>query len=67
MQRNRTWPIFVRDQKERSICLAQERWDHALDHPGMYEGLLDQVLETLRKGNRRQDSYDPAKFKYICY
>ena len=64
MQRNRTWPIFVQDQRERVIYLTHERWEHALDHPGMHEGLLDQVLETIRKGKRRQDPYSPAKFKY---
>lgn len=64
MQHNRTWPIFVRDRSGRVIYLTQERWGHALDHPGMHEGLLDQVLETLRKSKRRQDSYDPAKFRY---
>ncbi len=31
----------------------------------MAEGLLDQVLETLRKGKRTQDPYDSTKFKYI--
>jgi hypothetical protein len=31
----------------------------------MDEVLLDQVLETLRKGKRKQGGYDPAKFKYI--
>lgn len=58
------WPIFVQDQKGRAIYLTRERWEHALDHPGMHEGLLDQVVETLRQGKRRQDPYDPTKFKY---
>jgi len=44
--------------------LTQERWEHALDHAGMHEGLLVQVLETFRKRERSQDPYDPAKFKY---
>ena len=30
----------------------------------MEEGQLEQVLETLRTGNRKQDAYAPAKFKY---
>ncbi len=64
MQHSRTWPIFVRDRKGYAIYLTLERWEHALDHPGMHEGLLDQVLETLRKGRRKQDHYDPTKFKY---
>ena len=30
----------------------------------MHDGLLDQVLETIRKGKRRQDPYDPIKSRY---
>lgn len=55
-----TWPIYVQDRKENKIYLTEERWEHALDHPGMHEDLL----ETLRKGERKQDIYDSAKFKY---
>ena len=58
------WPIFVEDRGGRRIYLTQERWEHALNHPGMHEGLLDDLLETLRKGERKRDTYDPAKFKY---
>ena len=61
---NFSWPIYVQDHKINSIYLTQERWEHALDHPGMHEGLLDDVLETLRKGERKQDVYDQSKFKY---
>lgn len=64
MQHDQEWPIFVRDRKRYIIYLTRERWEHALDHPGMHEELLDQVLETIRKGKRRQDPYDPAKFTY---
>jgi len=63
-QYDREWPIFVQDRRERTIYLTQERWEHALDHPGMHDGLLDHVLETVRKGRRSQDPYDPTKFKY---
>lgn len=31
----------------------------------MHEDLLESVLSTLRKGRRKQDAYDPAKYKYI--
>jgi hypothetical protein len=30
----------------------------------MHEGLLDALFETLRKAGRKQDRYDPAKYKY---
>ena len=63
-QHSRAWPIFVQDREGHQIYLTQERWEHALDHPGMHEGLLESVLETLQQGRRKQDPYDPAKFKY---
>jgi len=59
-----SWPIFVQDRGGRKVYLMQERWEHALEHPGMHEKLLDWVLEALRKSRRKQDPYDPAKFKY---
>lgn len=66
IQHNLSWPVFVQDREGYRIYLTWERWEHALNHPGMHEGLLDYVLETLRKGKRKQDSYDTAKFKYTC-
>jgi len=59
-----SWPVFIQDRGDRWIYLTCERWEHALCHPGMHEGLLDYVLDTLRKGKRKQDAYDAAKFKY---
>ena len=64
MQQNGAWPIYIQDRTGHSIYLTWERWEHALGHPGMDEGLLDALIETLRKGGRKQDRYDPAKFKY---
>jgi hypothetical protein len=61
----RIWPLFAQDKEGRSIYITEERWHHALDHPGMQPGLLDAVLETLRLGRRKQDAYDPAKYKYL--
>jgi hypothetical protein len=59
-----TWPIFVRDRDGHEIYMTAERWEHALEHPGMSEQLLEQVLATLRSGRRKQDRFDPAKFFY---
>ncbi|MEA3339149.1 MAG: hypothetical protein U9R15_04205 [Chloroflexota bacterium] len=61
-----SWPIFVQDRRGREIYLTWERWEHALEHPGMCEELLDWLLEALRKSRRKQDPYDPTKFKYTC-
>ncbi len=64
-QNDFSWPIFVRDRQGHMIYLTCERWEHALDHPGMHAKLRESVLETLRKGSRKQDAYDPTKYKYI--
>jgi hypothetical protein len=58
------WPLWVQDREGRRIYLTEERWQHALDHPGMSEALLDAVLATIRAGHRRQDRYEPDKYKY---
>ena len=59
-----SWPIFVRDRRGHTIYLTQERWEHALGHPGMGDELLEIVLETIREGSRKQDKYIAAKFIY---
>jgi hypothetical protein len=58
------WPLWVQDREGRRIYLTEERWQHALDHPGMSEALLDAVLATIRTGHRKQDRYEPDKYKY---
>lgn len=47
------------------IYMTQERWEHALGHPGMSDELLDIVLETIRDGSRKQDKFMTTKFTYI--
>jgi hypothetical protein len=63
-QQNGSWPRYVQDRAGHPIYLTWERWEHALGHPGMHEELLDALLDTVRKGSRKQDRYDPAKYKY---
>ena len=58
------WPIYIQDRMGHTIYLTWERWEHALGHPGMHEGILDELLDTLRRGSRKQDRYDPGKYKY---
>ncbi len=62
--RSDEWPRFVTDQWGNEIYLTWERWDHALGHPGMDDGSLATMLETLRRGVRKRDAFDSAKFKY---
>jgi hypothetical protein len=64
-QNNHPWPIFVEERQGHTIYLTSERWEHALDHPGMDEDMLEPVLNTLRFGRRKQDAYQPDKYKYL--
>ena len=59
-----SWPIFVVDRRGHTIYLTWERWEHALGHPGMDEDLLEDILETIKHGSRRQDKYISDKFYY---
>lgn len=59
------WRIFVEDRRGNRVYLTSERREHALGHPGMDEGLLEAVFETVRKGDRQQDRYAPTKYKYV--
>jgi len=54
----------VRDRYGNEIYLTQERWEYILRYHSELEGLLDDLLDTLRKGRRIQDPADPGKYKY---
>jgi hypothetical protein len=55
----------VTDRWSNRITLTDERWQHIIEwHPEL-EGHEADVLETIRKGRRRQDPIDPQKYKYI--
>jgi hypothetical protein len=55
----------VIDRRGNRIALTDERWGHIIEwHPEL-EGFEEEVLETIRKGRRTQDSIDPQKYKYI--
>jgi hypothetical protein len=55
----------VTDRWSNRITLTDERWQHIIEwHPEL-EGFEDDVLDTIRKGRRRQDPIDPHKYKYL--
>lgn len=55
----------VTDRWGNRITLTDERWQHIIEwHPELEE-FQEEVLETLRRGRRRQDSVDQHKYKYI--
>ncbi|MEA3345271.1 MAG: hypothetical protein U9Q78_03365 [Chloroflexota bacterium] len=58
----RKW--VVRDRYDNEIYMTQERWRHALRfHPELI-GHLEDVLDTLRTGRRRQKPLRPNEYKY---
>ena len=55
----------VPDRWGNRITLTDERWQHIMEwHPELEE-FEEEVLETIRKGSRRQDPIDPQKYKYL--
>jgi hypothetical protein len=54
----------VRDRYGNEIYLTQERWEYILCYHSELEGLLDDLLDTLRNGRRAQEPIDPGKYKY---
>jgi uracil DNA glycosylase len=55
----------VTDRWGNRITLTDERWQHIIEwHPEL-EGFENDVLDTIRKGRRRQDPIDPHKYKYF--
>ncbi len=55
----------ITDRWGNRIALTDERWRHIVEgHPEL-EDFQDEVLDTIRKGRRRQDPIDLQKYKYI--
>jgi hypothetical protein len=58
----------VHDAYSNPIYLTEERWEHIIDpdnHPEMeaYEFSLEL---TIKQGQRKQDSLNPQKYRYVC-
>ena len=55
----------VKDRWNNEITLTEERWEHIKYwHPDL-EDHLDEVLQTVKVGKRRQDIMDPKKYIYF--
>ena len=52
------------DRYGNSIYLTEERWVHILELHSEMEGGRERLMETLRLGSRKQDAFDPNKYKY---
>jgi hypothetical protein len=58
-------PIWeVHDRYGHRLYMTAERWQHVLKQRPWLAEHLDDVLETLRHGRRKQDPMDSTKYKY---
>lgn len=60
----RRWAVH--DRYDNEVYLTEERWQHIIEpinHPEMssYE---EHLQETIRQGERQQDSLNPRKYRY---
>jgi hypothetical protein len=59
--------IEVYDKQGNLIYLTEERWYHIVEvHPEI-ERYKEELIETLKKGKRKQDPFDQTKYKYYRY
>ncbi len=58
----RKW--FVHDSDGREIYLTEEQWEHIKSRHPELGNHLDDVLNTVRRGKRRQQPQDPQAFVY---
>ena len=54
----------VQDRNGNKIYLTQERWEHILHRHDELTGRLDDLLDTLRYGGRRQEALDQQQYRY---
>jgi len=54
----------IKDQWGNEIALTDERWQHITEGHWELTDRLNQVLETIRLGKRKQAAKDPDKYRY---
>jgi hypothetical protein len=54
----------VEDRDGRPIYMTQERWEHIISKHLELTNHLDDVLNTLRTGKRKQNKRDPQNYTY---
>lgn len=54
----------VQDRYANTIYLTEERWNHILESRPEMEPFLEQFLETMRTGRRRQEALIPNEYRY---
>lgn len=54
----------VPDRWGNEIYLTDERWDHIVETHDEMRDFRAHLFVTIRTGDRRQDAFDPSKYKY---
>ena len=54
----------VRDRYGNKVYMTRERWEHVLERRPWLDDLRAEVVDTVRRGRRKQDPLDSAKYKY---
>lgn len=54
----------VRDRYGNKIYMTAEQWRHAVSRRPWLANYLDDVLNTIRRGRRKQDALNSHKYKY---
>ena len=55
----------VQDRHGNTIYLSEEHWQHILKSRPELEPFLEQFLDTIRTGRRRQDPLMPNEYRYF--
>jgi len=55
---------IVQDRFGNEIYLTEERWEHIQERHDELVGRLDDLLDTLRYGERKQESLAPQQYRY---
>jgi len=58
----RQW--FVRDRDGREVYLTEAQWEHIVNRHRELQPHLEDVLDTVRWGRRRQQPHDPQAYVY---
>src|SRR5688572_30265683 len=64
MSEGKRWSVFDRYRNE--IYITDERWNHIIELTNHPEMALceEQLKQTLRKGDRKQEVLNPQKYRY---
>lgn len=58
----RKWVVY--DREGREIYLTEEQWEHIISRHGELRNHLENVLNTVRQGKRKQQPHDPQAYVY---